>query len=691
MLKDNTYKAIYRNSEDDFEKDFMIPCFAESKNFDRAAGFFSLNSLMLSIDGIIRFSEAGGNMRIICSPRLSKDDITLIELGLVLNEEHVTKDLLDALNLDSPLSEADCAKMDVICNLIAEHRLTIKVAFMEDGMYHEKFGIFTDIELNKVHYIGSANETLNAMLKNMESFSVDTSWENAKDLSKIESQERHFNRLWNDELAHIDVIDFPHAVKTRMFELYKSSSSLEEAIKKYFAIQKPKSKKQLYPYQETAIQEFVDNDYHHFYEMATGTGKTFTAIRTIARLRKELNRKLFTVICVPQIDLQVQWRDALVEDGYSNIYLLGGIASGIETEKGIGNAIISYYNDNANVVVCVAVYDTFFAKIYNRLGSIDDLFVVVDEAHNLTPSYLNKLPAGAYRLGLSATIQRFDANESKNIVKYFTLGQKVPYYYGIEDAIENHFLSHYEYHAVYVHLNESEFSKYQSKTKSLALEMAKEEQEQDKERINTLSRERSLIVKQAAEKVDKLYEMTQSGYQFRNSVVYCGQGHDTEEQSIIDSVTKTLYKSRYVVSQFTSHTPDRVTVLSQFESGFFDTLVAIKCFDEGVDVPKLDKIYIMASDASLRQTVQRRGRVLRVCKQSNKEIAYIYDMVALPPKCASPLDIGASSLVRNEFLRVLEYNRLADNKDNNLEEFTDVLAKYYLDINNILEDGKEPN
>ena len=99
----------------------------------------------------------------------------------------------------------------------------------------------------------------------------------------------------------------------------------------------------------------------------------------------------------------------------------------------------------------------------------------------------------------------------------------------------------------------------------------------------------------------------------------------------------------------------------------------------------------MASDASLRQTVQRRGRVLRVCKQSNKEIAYIYDMVALPPKCASPLDIGASSLVRNEFLRVLEYNRLADNKDNNLEEFTEVLAKYYLDINNILEDGKEPN
>lgn len=688
MLKDNTYKVIYRNSEDDFEKDFMIPCFAESQNFDRAAGFFSLSSLMLSIDGIIRFSESGGNMRVVCSPRLSKDDVTLIELGMMLKEEHVTKDLLDALNLDAPLSEVECGKMDVICNLIAEHRLSIKIAFMEDGIYHEKFGIFRDNNFNKVHYIGSANETLGAMLRNMESFSVDTSWESSKELCKIESQERHFNRLWNNELHHIDVIDFPQAVKARMFELYRSSSSLEESINKYFSIQKPKSKKSLYPYQEKAIQEFIDNDFHHFYEMATGTGKTFTAIRTMACLRKKLDRKLFTVICVPQIDLQIQWRDALVEDGYSNIYLFGGIASGLETDKGIGNAVISYYNDDTDVV-CIAVYDTFFAKIYNRLGSIDDLFMIVDEAHNLTPSYLKKLPTEAYRLGLSATIQRYDANESKNIVKYFTLGQKEPYYYGIEDAIENHFLSHYEYHAVYVYLNESEFSKYQSKTKSLALEMAKDVHEQDKERISMLCRDRSLIVKQAAAKVDKLYEMTQSGYQFRNSVVYCGQGHDAEEQSIIDSVTKTLHRSRYVVSQFTSHTPDRVTVLSQFESGFFDTLVAIKCFDEGVDVPKLDKIYIMASDTSLRQTVQRRGRVLRMCKQSNKEMAYIYDMVALPPQYATPLDVGASALIKNEFLRVLEYNRLADNKNTNLKEFTEVLAKYYLDINNIQEDDKE--
>ena len=112
-------------------------------------------------------------------------------------------------------------------------------------------------------------------------------------------------------------------------------------------------------------------------------------------------------------------------------------------------------------------------------------------------------------------------------------------------------------------------------------------------------------------------------FDFKNSVVYCGHGKDYEtDDSIIDSVTRILaVDGKYTVSQFTSKTINRAQVLDEFENENYGTLVAIKCFDEGVDVPKLDKIYIMASDALKRQTIQRRGRVLRTCAEAGKKVA----------------------------------------------------------------------
>ena len=104
-------------------------------------------------------------------------------------------------------------------------------------------------------------------------------------------------------------------------------------------------------------------------------------------------------------------------------------------------------------------------------------------------------------------------------------------------------------------------------------------------------------------------------------------------------------------------------------------LAAIKCFDEGVDVPKLDKIYIMASDALSRQTIQRRGRVLRTCTDTGKRIAYIYDFVALPPiECTE--GIGDPNLVINEMRRAKEYARLADNKSDTMAELSAIMGMY---------------
>ncbi len=672
MLNRLNLKPIYRTHKDSIDKDFYVPCFKESVELYRAVGFFSLNSLTLSIEGLISFVGKNGKINIICNPDLSKSDVELIDACINIDEDTVVDSLLRSL-LGSHVSENELKKLDVVCNMIAEGKLSIKVAYQPLGIFHEKFGIFIDEYKNMIYYNGSLNETTSAFLLNHESITVNCSWRNEEVCQFINDELHYFNNLWEGKEDTVVVIDFPEAVKNQLLSCYKKSVSLDDAIDAYIKSKNGYKKKELYPYQEKAINQFCENGYHHFYEMATGTGKTFTSVKTIKRLEKEYKEKMFVVICVPQIDLQVQWESALREEGYDKIYLFGGTGSSFE--KTIAEATIAYYTDDVNIV-CVAVYDTFFAKMYIEIQKITPLFVIVDEAHNLTSgnlSILQKLNP-QYKLGLSATIQRFGEGESQAISNFFTPGN--PFYYGIEDAIKNDFLSKYEYHPIYVRLSEGENDKFQYKSKLLAQELNKKEP--DKEIIDKLRRERSLIIKQASGKMDKLRELTEKGYNFVNSVVYCGQGKDDEGSNIIDAATKILYDNGLVVSQFTSKTQNRKRVLYEFEQGYYDTLAAIKCFDEGVDVPKLDKIYIMASDSALRQTVQRRGRVLRKCKESGKTIAYIYDMVVLPAIEAGTY--GSEGLLKIELSRAKEYNRLALNKDTNDIQFSELENTYHITI-----------
>ncbi len=683
MLNKIKFKPIYRTHKDSIDQDFYVPCFSESIRLDRAAGYFSLHSLTLSINGLIRFIRKGGKINLICSPDLSQADAELIDACVSLDREHITHSLLESIT-GVKLSEEELNHLDIVCNMLSEGKLIIKIAYQPLGIFHEKFGIFVDGDNNKVYFNGSLNETKRALKYNQESIQVNYSWLNEYTATFIDGEERYFNELWNNQDESVVVIDFPKAVEKELLNCYKRSDTLEAAIDHYITSHIVKGKKTLYSYQEEAIRQFCDNGFQHFYEMATGTGKTFTSVKTIQTLEKKCADNLFVVVCVPQVDLQTQWASALQEEGFNKVYLFGG--NGKSFDLTIGEATIDFFSGETNVI-CVAVYDTFFSKMLAKIQRISSLFIIVDEAHNLTKGNLSALEKlnPKYKLGLSATIQRFSETESEAITQFFTPNET--FYYGIEDAIENDFLSKYEYHPIFVRLSEEENDKFLYKSKLLAQELNKKEP--DPEVIDKLRRERSLILKKASNKLVKLKEMVDSGFNFINSVVYCGQGKDDDGESIIDSVTKIIYEKGLVVSQFTSRTIDRKRVLYEFEHGFFDTLAAIKCFDEGVDVPKLDKIYIMASDSALRQTVQRRGRVLRKCKESGKTIAYIYDMVVLP--AIETGTYGNEGLLKIEILRAREYNRLALNKDENESIFNEIENKYHITIDKTIDYESEPD
>ena len=189
MLNKRKYKPIYRTHKDSIDQDFYVPCFSESIRLDRAAGYFSLHSLTLSIDGLIRFIRKGGQINLICSPDLSQADAELIDACVSLDKEHVTKSLIESIT-GANLSDEELAQLDVVCNMLTEGKLTIKIAYQPLGIFHEKFGIFVDEEDNKVYFNGSLNETKRAFMFNQESIQVNFSWLSEYTATFIEGEER---------------------------------------------------------------------------------------------------------------------------------------------------------------------------------------------------------------------------------------------------------------------------------------------------------------------------------------------------------------------------------------------------------------------------------------------------------------------------------------------------------------------
>ena len=676
MFKNIHIKRIYRSKIDDLGKDFLIPLLLRSKKYDRGVGYFSINILEELSEGLIPYIKNGGNIRIITSVELKPEDLLALSRGHSISKEKIKSEIIN--EIEKEIDKVNKLTMDLICNLIAAKKIEIRVAYLPDGgIYHEKIGYLEDFNGDSIWFNGSPNETYNGYKKNAESLTVIKSWIDG--LDDIKEQKEYFENLWTNNDDSIEVFEFPDAALNKLFSTYRKSSDYYEAIKRIedsFEEQEKKVKK-LYKYQEEAIQYFLNNNFHGFYEMATGTGKTFTAVKTIQYLNEQrICNPLYVVILVPQIDLQEQWRREFVSLGIQP-YLFGGIAETKDWEDDLNRSLIEFYT-SSGLIVSICIYDTYFSKIQERVDYADiDKMIVVDEAHELSKNQIKKLSnAYKFKLGLSATPERHNKIETQNIVNYFTRGIDT-YKYSIDDAIENGFLSHYEYHPILVSLTEEEFDDYREKTKKLIIELNKKPEDKDEQRIQEISNDRCAIVKKAKNKTLMLREMIDSGkYNFCNSVVYCGQGKDTDtDNRIIDIVTDYLYQGGFKVTQFTSKTKFRTRVLTEFENGYFDTLIAIKCFDQGVDVPKLDKIYILSSDTLMRQTIQRRGRVLRKCKETGKEIAYIYDMIAVPPHDITE-GIGVKPLIAKEIKRINEYARLSNNKRYSLDLIEELINKY---------------
>lgn len=684
-LSDLYIAKEYRNLKCDVINDFYVPILSNAVMYKRAVGFFNSAALYEMAIGLRHLVEKQGKMELIVSPRLTEEDIQSINLGYKTREEVIERALLR--DFDEPKSKTEFRKLNLLANLIAEGVLDIKVAFKINansaGIFHEKIGIVIDSEGNKVAFTGSMNETYSGLLQNYESIDVFCSWRD-EDYDRVNIKENAFDNLWDNLDTAMEVIPFPKVAVERLnsYKVEKTEplcveiQNEDDSQDVFFKIP---DNVDLYDYQREAIESWKNNNYCGIFDMATGAGKTFTALGALSVLSKNLNNHIAVVIVAPYQHLVEQWVEDIIQFNVKPIVAYS--YPGQKWRKQFSDAVTAY-NVGAIDNFCVIATNATFSL--NDFQSILQKFkknfaFVVDEAHNLGAVKLSSLlPKKArYRLALSATIERFRDEEGTNkLRKYFG---KTCISFSLKEAIQKGFLTSYYYHPVVVYLNADEYEQYQEITKTIIRNGGASQENIDKNPyIEMLLIKRARIISGCKEKVPKLVEVMKPYRTDNYILVYCGATKydndssdlkDDDEVRQIEEVNKRLYYELGMkVHKFTSeeNKEERDEIKRMFASGTeLQVITAIKCLDEGVNIPSIKKAFILASSTNPKEYIQRRGRVLRRAK--GKEYAEIFDFITLPRpleevQFCSEEELSCDlSLVRKEFLRMIDFAETARN------------------------------
>ena len=718
-LKDHLIKSEYRSLIDDMVRDFYIPCLENAVSYRRAVGFFSSSSLVEVSQGIAKMAQNGGKIRIVASPYLSDEDIEAIKTGYENRKEVIEQALLRQLH--EPVNYYASERMNMLANLVADGILDIRIAYTMDrsgmGMYHEKMGIIEDDEGNVIAFSGSNNESATAMSINYETMDVFRNWGDSSEKERVQLKCNAFHSIWNNNEPNIEVMEFENITKALIEKYRRKSTNFnidkeeypdgvsaegERSIDKTTIAPRIPEGFELRDYQVEAIDKWEEQDFKGIFEMATGTGKTYTGLGAAARLSKRLEDRLALIIVCPYQHLVEQWVEDIVLFGMKPII---GYSSSIQRswKKNLESAIRDQkLKVRKREFFCFVTTNATFSSefVQNQLSKIrSDILLMVDEAHNFGADNLRRLllPNYKYRLALSATLDRHgDPEGTEALYRYFG-GKCIEY--SLEKAIGEGKLTPYKYYPVIVSLSDIELQEYDNLTTQIAKCLTKDKRGKTvlSEKGKRLALQRSRLVAGASGKIQALEKYIMPYIEDKHILVYCGattvfDGNqenmqiDNDEIRQIDLVTDLLGNKLHMkVSQFTSkeNVEERNILKREFADGSnLQALIAIKCLDEGVNIPKIKTAFILASTNNPKEYIQRRGRVLRLAE--GKDYAEIYDFITLPRKLDEVTGITEEqmkrelTLVKNELCRAEEFARIALNSVTALAIIDDIRTAYDL-------------
>ena len=705
MLSDVFFKHNYSSGYDE-PKDFFTEALIESSTFDLGLGFFSSSGIRSLSYGFALFIANGGKMRVVMNHILSQEDKEFIERG----QKHLVEDfesniLLDIKKLVETLSKEDEQFFRCLSYLISINRIEfVATISTKGGLGHDKYGIFKDENGNKVAFIGSANFSQSALELNGETITVFTS---PNDDKRIAEYQTLFDQSWENDTPHLIHIPIEH-VKTFIREKFPETSLtnlLEEGLNLRENIEgdnnipteycKPVSRRILdkieskeqeprFPFPEErqiqidAYNAWIGNGKKGIFAMATGSGKTVTALNCIRKQYKE-NGYYKAIIVVPTQALAIQWEHETKSFNFQNIV-------STHSDKDWKNILSRYITrsllDSTKSIILITTYATFnrndIQSFLKKVRGAETFIYVADEAHNIgSQNSLKHLPEMInWRIGLSATPERiYDDLGSEKLYEFFnSKPPKYTYRYTMKQAIEEGILCHYDYYPIFIELTSSEMEEYERISDQLRKYIDADTGKYKPDAEKLLLKRKRIIHKAENKKIaisDLLEELKQK-QKLDYTFVFVPEGYEPDysindsyninqdDIHIIDEYAQMFKEHGYSYHKYISGLDDAPNILQNFADGDIQILLSMKCLDEGVDIPRAEHAIFCSSTGNPRQFVQRRGRVLRKCK--GKEKAKIWDLIVTPPNILDESNSIERNLFFNEVKRIINFAALADNQ-----------------------------
>jgi superfamily II DNA or RNA helicase len=667
-------KQAYHKPEDDIARAFYLPCLAAARTYDRAVGYFSSAIYALAWSSLREFVDNGGKIRIICSPVLSTDDATAMTEGYAAREDAIQGKMLREEFRRLLTTPGTLKPAKVLASLVALDVVDFRIAWVGDvaggqpkRLFHDKVGIFRDIDGNAVAFKGSMNETWPglALDGNLESVDVFLSWVGDRERARVMDEQEYFSRLWENRFPGVVTVPLPEVAREALVtasdpehwrELVDEICVEIEAAAGWSPEAKPNGRVPR-PHQVAALDAWKARGRRGIFEHATGSGKTFTALCAI---KDALSQNEVVLVLVPSDLLLRQWASEL-RSTFDGLGLRLLVCGGGHADWREGGRLCAWTRSGMGAprVVLATVQTASSLEFLQACRGGKHLFVVADEVHRLGAAQARRvldLESGA-RLGLSATPTRAgDPSGTAAIFAYFE--GIVPPPFTLFDAIKAGALTPYAYHVQRVSLEVNEQERWNKLTHEIRkqfaqLQAAKTSSPDAERRLKQQLIRRASIVKSARQKVAAAVSVVTGVYRRgQHWIVYC------DDQVQLGEVRDALRAADCtdVLEYHTAMTGDPRRTLDLFEA-HGGVVVSIRCLDEGVDIPAVSHALILASSKNPREYVQRRGRVLR--KSQTKSLSHIHDVLVTP--LFDPDEPPALAILEGELSRAIEFGSHALN------------------------------
>lgn len=587
-------------SDNNLTLEFYDPCLKWAKKYDRGVGYFTSGWIRENAYGISNFANNGGTARWITSPILEEDDLKSLSLGLIKPDDidlvSILKEEVRSLRIYLEEDTRNAIAW-LIYDGILEFRFAVPTNKLEDGDFHDKFGIFYNNE-DKVSFNGSVNDSKKG-IKNYESIKVFANWLGLE--AFVEEDVKRFERLWKNEDENLKIYDIPTAIKEDIFTL--------RTLERPYKISNGKNLENKWSHQDEAIRNFLSAG-NGILEMATGTGKTRTSLTIVNILRN--NKSIESaIVTVDGTDLLEQWSKEI--GVWTNLVIYKHFSEYKEISG-------FFLNPQNGVLLISRQFLVEFIEHFSK-NIIDSTIIICDEVHGfgapiLVKNLTGKISSFKYRLGLSATPERAYDEEGNSFIKN-EIGDKV-FEFSLEDAIKKGILCEFKYIPLQFELSNDD----KKKIKNLIATHSAKKRTGEYTLDENLYRDIARVKKVSREKIPIFHSFLKSNRNILDRTIIF-----VETKEFGEAIQQILI--RYEPNYHTYYGEDDRRNLKHFSNGELNCLITSKRISEGIDITSVNNIILFSADKAKLQTIQRIGRSLRLDPKNSNKQATVLDFISL--------------------------------------------------------------